>query len=214
EQAFLNYIKTHIPAEGATPDDVIRAADEFGNKEWLMLVGPLKGSIIDSLITTHKPRTLVELGTYVGYSAVRFARLIANDPQAHYYSFELNPEFANIARQVIELAGLSHKVTVVEGAFEQRWRVLADEFGVGSVDFFFIDHWKDAYLPSYKLIESIPLTHTGSVIVADNVIKPGAPDYLAYVQSRPNLKTELIESEFEFSKTHEKDAVAVSVVVG
>ena len=56
---------------------------------------------------------MIELGGYLGYSAVLFANEIADDPDAKYYSFELNPEFAKIATYVIDLAGLLDKVEIM-----------------------------------------------------------------------------------------------------
>ena len=58
---------------------------------------------------------MIELGGYLGYSAVLFANEIADDPDAKYYSFELNPEFAKIATYVIDLAGLLDKVEIIVG---------------------------------------------------------------------------------------------------
>jgi catechol O-methyltransferase len=51
------------------------------------------------------------------------------------------------------------------------------------IDLLFLDHYKPAYLPDLKLCERLGLVTPGSVLAADNVIKPGNPPYLAYVRS-------------------------------
>lgn len=47
----------------------------------------------------------------------------------------------------------------------------------------FLDHYKPAYTPDLKLCEQLGLIKPGSVLAADNVIKPGNPPYLEYVRS-------------------------------
>ena len=57
-------------------------------------------------------------------------------------------------------------------------------FGEGSVDFVFIDHDKAAYLPDLELITAKGWLHPGSLVVADNVKFPGAPEYRAHMQEQ------------------------------
>ena len=47
----------------------------------------------------------------------------------------------------------------------------------------FLDHYKPAYTTDLKLCEELELIGPGSVLAADNVIKPGNPPYLEYVRS-------------------------------
>ncbi|KAJ3071475.1 hypothetical protein HK102_006428 [Quaeritorhiza haematococci] len=77
---------------------------------------------------------------------------------------------------------------------------------------FFIDHWKDRYLPDLKLIEEKKLLRKGSVIIADNTIYPGTPDYLAYIRAHPQFESKTIESKLEYSD--HKDALEISVFKG
>lgn len=66
------------------------------------------GCILDSVVTEVNPETVLELGTYCGYSTVRIASLLP--PQAKLITLEFNPGNAAIARQVIAWAGLEDKV--------------------------------------------------------------------------------------------------------
>ena len=107
-----------VRATRGDPDSVIEAIHEFGEKQqWLMGVGDLKGRILDSRITealASKPQgVVVEMGAYCGYSAVRIARLLTDDQRL--ISLELNPDFAIFATQIVELAGLKHRVDFVVG---------------------------------------------------------------------------------------------------
>lgn len=54
------------------------------------------------------PSTVLELGTYCGYSSVRITRLLP--PATKLITVEVNPDYAHVARQVIQHAGLQNKV--------------------------------------------------------------------------------------------------------
>lgn len=60
------------------------------------------------MVSELNPATVLELGTYCGYSTVRIASLLP--PHARLITLEFNPDYAKIARQVISLAGLEDKV--------------------------------------------------------------------------------------------------------
>lgn len=66
------------------------------------------GCILDSVVSEVNPSTVLELGTYCGYSTVRIASLLP--PNAKLYTLEFNPDNAVIARQVIAWAGVEDKV--------------------------------------------------------------------------------------------------------
>lgn len=66
------------------------------------------GCILDAVVCEVSPASVLELGTYCGYSAVRIAMLLP--PDAKLITLEFNPDFAVIARQVIAWAGLEEKV--------------------------------------------------------------------------------------------------------
>jgi catechol O-methyltransferase len=107
-----------------------------------------------------------------------------------------------VARQIIDHAGLSHKIRVLEGTLETVLPVIQSEHL--PLDFVFIDHIKTAYLSDLKLLMSVPgLLHPGTVVAADNVWFPGAPDYLAYLDSeegRATWDTVLHPSLLEYQK--------------
>ncbi|OLN87814.1 putative catechol O-methyltransferase 2 [Colletotrichum chlorophyti] len=171
-----------------SPERVLKAIDDFGRtKKYLMNVGEDKGKIVTDLITEVKPKIMVELGGYVGYSCILFGaalRKAAAGEQARYYSLERNPEFAAVILSLVDLAGLSSTVKVVVGPSDASLARLhaAGDLAPG-IDLMFLDHYKPAYTTDLKLCEQLGLVRPGSVLAADNVIKPGNPPYLEYVRS-------------------------------
>jgi catechol O-methyltransferase len=66
-------------------------------------------------------------------------------------------------------------------------------FAEGALDFVFLDHDKDAYLPDLERILSEGWLHPGAIVVADNVKFPGAPEYRAWMQERQGKTWDTIE---------------------
>ncbi|XP_028853695.1 catechol O-methyltransferase B [Denticeps clupeoides] len=193
------------------PLSVISAIDRFcRHSEWAMNVGDEKGTILDSVVSEVNPAMALELGTYCGYSTVRIARLLP--PGARLVTLEFNGDYAAIARQVIEWAGLEDMVQLVEGASGDWIPRMKEHFGVKTFDFIFLDHWKDRYLPDIKLLEECGLLRKGTVVLADNVICPGTPDYLEYIRNSPSYESNYFRSHLEYTKA--EDGLEKSVYVG
>ena len=167
-----------------SPSKVLQAIDEYGRtKKYLMNVGDDKGKIVTNLIAEVKPQVMVELGGYVGYSALLFGDAVRRAGGKRYYSLERNPEFAAVIMCLVELAGLSDIVKVVVGSSAESIQRLYDSQTIKKIDLMFLDHYKPAYTSDLKLCEQLGLIGPGSVLAADNVIKPGNPPYLEYVRS-------------------------------
>ena len=63
-----------------------------------------------------------------------------------------------------------------------------------------------------KLIESLNVLHTGSVILADNVIRPGAPEYIEYMNSQSDKYTSEMLEYKQAGSDKVVDAVLVNVL--
>ena len=180
-------------------DDAIRAIDEFCYGQSVMInVGDEKGELLDAAIRRAQPRRLLELGTYCGYSALRTARVMPAG--ARLYSLEFNPDNAEIARRILSHAGVGDEVTVIVGTLGDGGATIAalegeHGFGAGSLDFVFLDHDKDAYLPDLERIVERGWLRPGAVVVADNVKFPGAPEYREHMRSREGQDWRTTEHE-------------------
>lgn len=198
-------------ATKGNPESVISAIDYFcKHSEWAMNVGDEKGSILDSVVSEVNPSTVLELGTYCGYSAVRIARLLS--PGSKLITLEFNPANAAIARQIIAFAGLQDKVIMVEGPSGDLIPKMKESFRITTFDFIFLDHWKDRYVPDTKLLEECGLLRKGTVLLADNVICPGAPEYLEYIRKSPRYESQYYPAHLEYTKV--EDGLEKSVFLG
>ena len=197
EQALADHVVAN--ARRGDAGDVIRVIDDFCMTRSVMInVGDEKGEILDRAVRRASPSLLLELGTYCGYSALRMAT--AMPPGARVCSIEFSPANAEIARRIWNHAGVGDEVSVVVGTLDDGGTTierLRGEHGLdeGKVDFVFIDHDKDAYLPDLERILSQRWLHPGSIVVADNVRFPGAPRYRAYMQQREGSSWRTIEHQ-------------------
>mmetsp|Transcript_130393 Transcript_130393/g.260126 ORF Transcript_130393/g.260126 Transcript_130393/m.260126 type:complete len:338 (+) Transcript_130393:58-1071(+) len=218
EQQLLEMVKERLavasaPAatRGAAPPvaeaEVLSAIDDFcWHRHWMMNVGDVKGAILDEAVrqrvaafstsvNTNRSFRALELGTYVGYSTVRIARLLP--PSAILISADPDRVWQGIASEVVELAGYSGRVELERQTAEQVTDMLRKK-GAG-LDFVFIDHDKADYLPSLVRLERAGLLNPGCTVVADNVKIFRIDDYLHHVRTSGLYKSQYVESSLEYT---------------
>jgi catechol O-methyltransferase len=217
EAALASYVLAN--AREGDIDDAIRAIDEFCyDRSFMMNVGDEKGELLDAAIRRIEPRRLLELGTYCGYSALRTARVMPDG--ARLYSIEFNPANAEIARRILAHAGVGEQVTVVVGTLGDGGptiTALEEDHGFSgeSLDFVFLDHDKDAYLPDLEHIVAQGWLRPGALAVADNVKFPGAPAYREHMRAREGQEWRTVEHETHVEyQTLMKDLVLESEYIG
>ncbi|UJR22143.1 hypothetical protein I4U23_025207 [Adineta vaga] len=204
---FLNYVLQH--SQAGNIQNVINTIDHYGwTKGWLMNIGDQKGQILDDAIRSRRPKTVLELGTFLGYSSLRMAAQVPND--ATIICVDINPETTEIARAIHKHAGVENRIQIIVGSSEHVIPQLRKKLHIDSFDLIFIDHYGQHYLRDFKLLEEYGLIRSGTMIVADNVIAPGAPDYLKYLQNNRNYKTKTYESVVEYTNDM-VDGVEISV---
>jgi catechol O-methyltransferase len=197
EEALREHVLATAPANDL--DAAIAVIDEFAYKQsFLINVGDEKGKLLDRAIERGAPRLALELGTYCGYGALRMARAMGSNGRL--VSVEFLEENAAIARQILEHAGVGDRVSVVHGTIGDGGKTIAtleSEYGLGAgaLDFVFLDHDKDAYLPDLEAIVDRGWLHPGSIAVADNIKMPGAPEYRAFMREREGRDWRTVEHE-------------------
>jgi predicted O-methyltransferase YrrM len=154
-----------LPADAAL-DAALAASEAAGLPS--ISVSPSQGKLLMLLAQLAGARQILEVGTLGGYSSIWLARALA--PGGRLITLEADPKHAEVARGNIARAGLAEMVEVRLGDARASIQQLAAEGG--KFDLIFIDADKQS-IPHY-LEWSLKLSHRGSLIIVDNVIRDGA----------------------------------------
>src|SRR5664280_839897 len=154
-----------VPADDAL-SNALTASDAAGLPQ--INVAPNQGKLLTLLAKMMGAARILEIGTLGGYSTIWLARSLPSNGAL--ISLELEPHHADVARANLEHAGLDSLVEILVGPATASLQQLIDD-GTEPFDFIFIDADKEGY-PEYLAL-SLLLSRTGTVIVADNVVRDG-----------------------------------------
>lgn len=127
-----------------------------------------QGKLLELLAGLAGARRVLEIGTLGGYSTSWLAAGVG--PEGHVTTCEFEPHHADVARRNLDAAGVGDRVDIRLGAARDTLASLRQE-DVEPFDLVFIDADKENN-PHYVL-ESLELTHPGSIIIVDNVVRNG-----------------------------------------
>lgn len=165
-EAIDEYILSHIEPEHPYLHRLWRATYLHLNYP-RMASGHLQGEVLRILIQMVQPKTVLELGTFTGYSALAMASALPDGAMVH--TVEIYDEQEDFTRPWIEQSPWAERVQLHMGdALEllQQPGVLPDTF-----DFVFIDADKRHYIDYYEAL--LPRVRTGGFIIADNTLWGG-----------------------------------------
>ena len=165
--AVERYITDSLLTPDPALDDALRASDAAGLPP--ISVSPNQGKLLQLLVRMLGSRRILELGTLGAYSTIWLARGLPSGGRL--ITIEADPRYADVARENIASAGLSDAVELrVADALEALADMQASD--EGAFDLVFIDADKQR-IPEY-FESALALSHAGSLIVVDNVVRGGA----------------------------------------
>ncbi len=129
-----------------------------------MLTGTIEGRLLEMLVFLARPRLVLEIGTYSGYSALSMARALPAG--ARIVTCEIDGEHVDVAERHIAAAGLADRIEVRRGPALETIATLA-----GPLDLVFIDADKTGYRDYYEAV--LPKLSDGGLIAVDNVLWSG-----------------------------------------
>jgi caffeoyl-CoA O-methyltransferase len=130
-----------------------------------MMVGRIEGHLLSMLVFALRPRTVLEIGTFTGYSALVMAEQLP--PGGHLITCEVDDKHADIAQRHIAASPWSDRIELVRGpALETIARL------PGPFDLIFIDADKTGYCNYFTAL--LPKLSSRGLMLADNVLQFGA----------------------------------------
>jgi caffeoyl-CoA O-methyltransferase len=131
---------------------------------WGMMVGRQEGRFLEMLVFATQATSILEIGTFTGYSAIAMAAGLAKDGSI--ISLEVDPHHAQVARGNIAAAGHESHISVIEGPALRSLEELQGPF-----DLVFIDADKVTYDAYYEAV--LPKLASHGLIIVDNTLQGG-----------------------------------------
>ena len=157
--------------------------------------------VIENYLKENKPHKILEIGTAVGYSAICFTEILAEDGQID--TIERDSERVKEAKENIKKAEVENKINIYEGDAVEILPTLKNKY-----DVIFIDAAKGKY--PFFLKEALRMLNTNGIIFADNILYKGyvmsdynkhkqrtavrnLREYIKEVEENPELETKILE---------------------
>lgn len=135
-----------------------------------MLSGHLQGRLLTMLVQMMRPKSILEIGTFTGYSALSLAAGL--DADGRLDTIEVDDELETLAQSFFDRAEQGQKIHLHIGSALDIAPTLGRQF-----DLVFLDGDKREYPAYYRMLMGDegrePLLHSGSVIIADNILWSG-----------------------------------------
>lgn len=158
-----SYILSHIDPEGDYLHRLYRATN-IHTIHGRMASGHLQGRLLKMLVTMIRPRNILEVGTFSGYSAICMAEGLEEGGKV--WTFEINDEQEDFTRPWIEDSPVSDKIKFIIGDAITMAPSLDIVF-----DMAFVDGDKRTYVETYEMAMSV--LRRGGYIIADNTLWDG-----------------------------------------
>lgn len=157
------YILAHSDPEGEYLHRLYRATN-IHTIHGRMASGHLQGRLLRMLVHMVRPKNILEVGTFSGYSAICMAEGL--DEGGTVWTFEINDEQEDFTRPWIEQSPVADRIRFIIGDAN----VEAPKLGI-TFDMAFIDGDKRTYAETYEMVMSV--LRTGGYILADNTLWDG-----------------------------------------
>ena len=181
DEALDAYILSHSDPEGDYLHRLYRATN-IHTIHGRMASGHLQGRLLKMLVRMLRPRSILEVGTFSGYSAICLAEGL--DEGGMVYTFAINDEQEDFTRPWIEQSAVADKIRFIIGDAVTE----APKLGI-TFDMAFIDGDKRTYLQTYDAV--LPLIRQGGIILADNTLWDGHVVDRAYAHDSQTRGIEL-----------------------
>ncbi|MBK7128657.1 MAG: O-methyltransferase [Crocinitomicaceae bacterium] len=129
-----------------------------------MISGHLQGRILSAISQLLKPQSILEIGTYTGYSAICLSEGLAENGKL--ITIDYNPEFKPIHQKYLLQSARANQIEII---YDKATSVIP--LLTGPFDLVFIDADKENYAVYFDLV--IDKMRSGGVILADNVLWSG-----------------------------------------
>ena len=169
----MDALERYIFENTQPEEDLLRELDRETHHRMVaprMLSGHLQGRLLTMLVQMMRPKRVLEIGTFTGYSALSIAAGL--DADARLDTIEVDDELQPLAQSFFDRSEHGSKIHLHIGSALDIAPQLDTTF-----DLVFMDGDKREYPDYYRMLmgdnDTRPLLHSGSVIIADNILWSG-----------------------------------------
>ncbi|MDQ6890233.1 MAG: O-methyltransferase [Bacteroidota bacterium] len=148
-------------------DELLKEIEHYtmqNHPQSVMLSGPVQGILLEMISCMVRPKKILEIGTFMGYSALCLVKGLAEGGELH--TLELRDEDADIAQNYFTKSSQANQIILHRGNALEIIPKLNETW-----DLVFIDADKVNYINYYEL--TLPQLKKGGIIIADNVLFHG-----------------------------------------
>lgn len=185
------YVLKHTPKESEILYQINRET-HLKVMQPRMLSGHFQGQLLKFLVEMIQPKSILEIGTYTGYSAIAMAEGLPENGKI--ITIDINLELEKMIDNFISTAKLKDKIVQLTGSALEIIPTLTQRF-----DLVFIDADKRNYKNYLDLV--IDKVKSGGYILTDNVLWSGK---VTLPNSQMDLDTKLINEYNEYVQSHPK----------
>jgi caffeoyl-CoA O-methyltransferase len=161
------FVQEYAEAYTSDEDALLKEIAGYTYKEHAdpqMLSGHLQGKVLEMISCMIRPKRILEIGTFTGYSAICLAKGMTDDGQLH--TIDLREEDVQLARTFFNRSEYAHKIISHSGNALNIIPKLNETW-----DLVFIDADKPAYIEYFNLV--LPQVRKNGFILADNIFFHG-----------------------------------------
>lgn len=162
-------------------------------------------TLIKFLLAANKPRSVLEVGTAIGFSAILMAENLPSDSKIT--TIEKYEKRIPVARENFEKLGVSDRITLLEGDATEILSKLS-----GQYDFIFMDAAKGQYINFFP--DVCRLLKPGGILLTDNVMQEGDILESKFAVERRNRTIYKRMRDYLYELTHNEELTTVILPVG
>lgn len=166
EEIVMDLLEKYIHEHSSAEDSLLHELDRQTHLRVLnprMISGHIQGKLLELIVKMFRPKNVLEIGTFTGYSALCMAAGLEDD--AVIDTCEVDDELESLAQSFFDRSPYGHKIHLHVGSALDIAPKLGKQF-----DLVFMDGDKREYPAYYDMLMDGGLLHSGSVILADNIL--------------------------------------------
>ena len=166
DATVMDLLEKYIHEHSSAEDSLLHELDRQTHLRVLnprMISGHIQGKLLELIVKMFRPKNVLEIGTFTGYSALCMAAGLEDD--AVIDTCEVDDELESLAQSFFDRSPYGHKIHLHVGSALDIAPKLGKQF-----DLVFMDGDKREYPAYYDMLMDGGLLHSGSVILADNIL--------------------------------------------